>query len=69
MMISSEFNRDASGFHIPNDLKMIAEKVAELLGKDVIVQAKQKAELKGAQVVINGDGSVSINAPSGKILG
>lgn len=70
MMISSQLGKDTAGIHAPEDLKLIAEKVAEIIGKDAILKAEQKAEIKGNQVKlngvevsINGDGSVSINAP------
>ena len=76
MAISSGLGKDAAGIHAPKDLKLIAEKTAQVKGKDVNIEAANKADITGIEIELNGTkvsidskGIVSINGTSVSIDG
>lgn len=62
MAVPSGFDSEMNaGFHVPNNLTMIAEAVAKLLAGDVLIQAQNSAQMLANQVKIAADGTAEIN--------
>jgi len=75
--ISSELSKDVSGFHVPKDLKIIADNNSQFLAQNIEINAQSKAEIKGEnvkvqsaekteilsnEITLNADGSITIKS-------
>lgn len=60
MTLPGEFNSTTAGVHVPGNLKLIAEQLAQLKGTNLEAIAGQLAKIIGAEVEVTADGKVKV---------